>query len=54
MICVERTGVYRILIGKPEAKRQPRKPERRWENNVKIYLKFGNYTFSFVLVQGRD
>jgi len=45
MICAERTGVYRILIGKPKAKRQTRKPGRRWENNVKIYLKDGNYNF---------
>ena len=30
----ERRGVYRILIGKPEGKRQLGRPRRRWEDNI--------------------
>jgi hypothetical protein len=29
----EGKGVYRILVGKPEGKRQLGKPRRRWEDN---------------------
>jgi len=28
----ERTGVYRVLVGKDEGKRQLGRPRRRWEN----------------------
>jgi hypothetical protein len=28
---------YVILVGKPEGKRPPGRPRRRWENNMKIY-----------------
>jgi hypothetical protein len=28
-------GVYRVLVGKPEGKRQPERPRRRWEDNMK-------------------
>jgi hypothetical protein len=31
-------GMYRVLVGKPEGKRLLRRPERRWEYNIKIYL----------------
>jgi hypothetical protein len=30
--------VYRILVGKPEGKRSPGRPRRRWEDNVKMAL----------------
>jgi hypothetical protein len=33
----ERRGVYRILVGKPEEKRPFGRPERRWEDNIKMY-----------------
>jgi hypothetical protein len=33
----EETGVYRVLVGKPERKR-PLRPRRRWENNITIDL----------------
>ena len=36
-----KTRVYRNVIAKPEAKRQLRKPVRRWKDNIKIYLKNG-------------
>ena len=35
----ERRGIYRVLVGKPEGKRSPGRPRRRWEDNIKIDLK---------------
>ena len=34
----ERRGIYRVLVGKLEGKRQSRKPRRRWEYNIKMDL----------------
>jgi len=34
----ERRGVYRVLVGKPEGKRQLGRPRLRWEDNIKIDL----------------
>jgi len=34
----ERRGVYNVLVGKPEGKRQLRRPRRRWEDNIKMDL----------------
>jgi len=34
----ERRSVYRVLVGKPEGKRQLGQPSRRWEDNIKIDL----------------
>ena len=31
-------GVYRVLVGKPEGKRQLGRPRRRWEDNIKMDL----------------
>jgi len=31
--------IYKVLIGKPEGKRQLGKPRRRWEYNIKMDLK---------------
>jgi hypothetical protein len=31
----ERRGIYRILVGKPERRRQPGRPRHRWEFNIK-------------------
>jgi hypothetical protein len=36
---VEGRGVYRILVGRPESKRQLERPRRRWENNIKLDLR---------------
>jgi hypothetical protein len=35
----EKRTAYRILVGKPEGKRPPGRPRRRWVNNVKIHLR---------------
>jgi hypothetical protein len=34
----ERRGVYRVLVGKPEGKRQLERPRHRWEDNIKMDL----------------
>jgi hypothetical protein len=34
----ERRGVYRVLVGKPEGKRQLGRPRHRCEDNVKLDL----------------
>jgi len=31
----KRRGVYRVLVGKPEGKRLPRRPRHRWKDNIK-------------------
>jgi len=33
---VERRGLYRVLMGKPEGKRPLVKPRRNWEDNIKM------------------
>ncbi len=33
-----RRGAYRVLVGKPEGKRQLGIQRRRWEDNIKIDL----------------
>jgi hypothetical protein len=34
----ERRGAYRALVGKPEGRRPPERPRRRWEDNIKMDL----------------
>jgi len=34
----ERRGVYGVLVGKPEGKRQLGRPRHRWEDNIKVDL----------------
>jgi len=34
----ERRGGYRVVVGKPEGKRQLGRPRCRWEDNIKMDL----------------
>jgi hypothetical protein len=34
----ERSGAYRVLVGRPEGKRPLRRPGSRWEDNIKMDL----------------
>ena len=34
----EKSGVYMVLVGKPEGKRPVGSPRRRWEDNIKADL----------------
>ena len=40
---MERRGVYRVLVGKPEGKRPLGIPRRRWEDNIKMGLQVVGY-----------
>jgi hypothetical protein len=35
----EKRNAYIILVGKPEGKRQLRRPRSRWEDNIKMDLR---------------
>jgi hypothetical protein len=35
----ERSGVYRVLVGKPDGKCKLGRPRRRWKDNIKTDLK---------------
>ena len=35
---VERRGVYRILVGRPEGNILHAKPRYKWKNNIKVEL----------------
>ena len=52
----ERSGVYRVLVGKPEGKRPFGRPRRRWEDNNKLDLEevaCGGMDWN-EMAQGRD
>jgi len=34
----EKRGVYSALVGKPEGKKSPGRPRRRWEDTIKMDL----------------
>ena len=53
---MERRGVYRVLVGKPEGKRPMGRPRRRREDNIKMDLQvvgFGGMDW-IELAQDRD
>jgi hypothetical protein len=35
----EEREVYKALVGKPEGKRPPRRPRRRWEDGIRMDLR---------------
>jgi hypothetical protein len=35
----EKKNAYRIFVGKPEGKRPPGRPRRRWVDNIKMDLR---------------
>ena len=52
----EGTGVYRVVVGKPEGKRPLGRPRRRWEDNIKMDIQeVGCGTMDWIrLAQDRD
>jgi ribosome biogenesis protein Nip4 len=52
----EMIHVYNILVGKPEEKRQLRRPRHRWEDNIRMDLReIGWKSVDWMhLVQDRD
>ena len=51
-----RSGVHRVLVGKPEGKRPLGRPRRSWEDNIKMDLQEvgGGYGDWMELVEDRD
>jgi hypothetical protein len=35
----EERKVYKVLVGKPEGRRPPGRPRRRWENGIRMDLR---------------
>ncbi|KAJ4428734.1 hypothetical protein ANN_25727 [Periplaneta americana] len=52
----ESRNAYRVLVGRPEGKRPLGRPRRRWEDNIKMYLREVGYDDRdwINLVQDRD
>jgi hypothetical protein len=52
----EERGLYRVLVGKPEGKRPPGRPRRRWVGNIRMDLQEvgGGYMDWIGLAQDRD
>jgi hypothetical protein len=52
----EKTGVYRVLLGKPEGRRPLGRPRRRWVDNIRLDLQEVGcgYIDWIGLVQNRD
>ena len=51
----EGRGVRKVLVGKPEGKRQLERPRCRWEDNIKMDLEVGRgYGDWMELAQDRD
>jgi hypothetical protein len=51
----EKRGVYRILVGRPEARRTLGRPRRRWEDNTKMDLQEVGWGMDWIeLAQDRD
>ena len=52
----ERTGVHRVLVGKPEGKRPLGRLRRRWEDNIKMDIQEvgGGYGDWMELAQDRE
>ena len=51
----EGRGVHRVLVGKSEGKRPLGRPRRRWEDNIKMYLReVGGVGDWMELAQDRD
>jgi hypothetical protein len=50
-----KSGAYRILVGRPEARRPLGRPRRRWEDNIKMDLQEVGWGMDWIeLAQYRD
>jgi hypothetical protein len=51
----EKRGAYRILVGRPEGRRPPGRPRRRWEDNIKMGLEEVGWGMDWIeLADDRD
>jgi hypothetical protein len=52
---VEKRGAYRILVGRPEGRRQLGRPRRRWEDKIKMDLQEVGWGMNWIeMAQDRD
>ena len=51
----KRRGIYRVVVGKPEGKRQLGRPRRIWEDNIKMDLQKVGWGMDWIdLAQDKD
>jgi hypothetical protein len=51
----DRTGAYRVLMGRPEGKRLLVRSRRRWKDNIKMDLQEVEWGMNWIdLAQNRD
>jgi hypothetical protein len=51
----EKRGAYKVSVGKPEGKRPPERPSRRWKDNIKMYLRAVGWCKYWIdVAQGRN
>jgi hypothetical protein len=51
----EKSGAYRILVGRPEGRRSLGRPRRGWEDNIKMDLQDVGWGMDWIeLAQDRD
>ena len=51
----DRTGAYKVLVGKPEGRRSLERSRRRWKDNIKINLREWDGVMDWIyLAQDRD
>jgi hypothetical protein len=51
----EKSGAYRVLVGRPEGRRPLGRPRRIWEDNIKMDLQDVGWGMDWIeLAQGRD
>jgi hypothetical protein len=51
----EKRGAYRVLVGRPEGRRQLARPRRRCEDNIKMHLQEVGWGMDWIeLAQYRD
>jgi hypothetical protein len=51
----EKSGAYRILVGRPEGRRPLGRPRRRWEDSIKMNLQDVGWGMDWIeLAQDRD
>ena len=50
----EDRGVYRVLLGKPEGRRPPGRPRRRWVDNIRLDLQEVGCEYMDWIVLARD
>jgi len=52
---VDWIGLYRFVVGRPQAKRPLVRPRHRWEDNIKMHFQYAGWSMDWINVaQERD